>query len=754
MEDVDPDPHKRQETKELLNVVIDELKNIGLILARQDERIDALSKAKDRARPQDCDSVSVAESEALHLTDSISSNSTVSISSTISTELRTGFILQEGLTRYNLNAVPAWSPFYGTHLMQGEGPETAEDAIRNSEWTAVLGHCWRIPHDNRINFCFRTGMSGPESVSRVQKFLSDYHRPVPYLPKGDIFNVWDWFDTGLSAYWYPGMQASTTPLRFPHWLAGGSSKDSDQFPLSTMVAPWRRVINMQGLTSLTICDGSVNPQELRDDDLCPILSETKVSFFQEPMDEVLWRAVKCHLRCMRISESEHTALETKGWMLFHITFYEILQSQAGEELLELWPCGELHSDKYRKGRPRKIRESTLTIIATPSMELPGPKSRSIYWTILCMRPHHFPHLPYSESRDDLSRKRTHEMIDEMSDLVYGNLLIVIGRWEQIACYMEGLLAEKNGLLDPEYHDSLLTDDATFTRSKKYFWAIEFLIEAETSVLDNINQAKRFLEIMNSNPPSGEVARRMFLMRLRKHNTAIQKLEIIRKGFVKKKEEAKALRDGLFSASAVMESRASTQLGENIKILTYVSIFFLPITVCTSFWSMSDSLFSLSSLAIVTPLVALATYAIVLNLDRIIQIFIPLTPATPIPPTSLVRNFINRQIHRMQQDQSAIWKERGEAFEKSKLLGKSGRRPSRWRVLQFTIRGILLPFWNTSVIIFVFLLHLLLSCRKGRRQRMDDELMPTSSRNLGDVEVQVQVDVSVEKGWASIAASTL
>lgn len=161
-----------------------------------------------------------------------------------------------------------------------------------------------------------------------------------------------------------------------------------------------------------------------------------------------------------------------------------------------------------------------------------------------MRPHHFPHLPYSESRDDLSRKRTHEMIDEMSDLVYGNLLIVIGRWEQIACYMDGLLAEKNGLLDPEYHDSLLTDDATFTRSKKYFWAIEFLIEAESSVLDNINQARRFVELMNSNPPSEAVARRMFVMRLKKHNTAIQKLEIIREGFMKKKEEAKALRDGV------------------------------------------------------------------------------------------------------------------------------------------------------------------------------------------------------------------
>jgi hypothetical protein len=136
------------------------------------------------------------------------------------------------------------------------------------------------------------------------------------------------------------------------------------------------------------------------------------------------------------------------------------------------------------------------------------------------------------------------MIDEMSDLVHGNLLIVIGRWEHIACYMEGLLAEKNGLLDPEYHDSLLTDDAMFTRSKKYFWAIEFLIEAETSVLDNINQARRFVELMNSNPPSEEVARRMFVMRLRKHNTAIEKLDSLRKGFVKKQEEAKALRDGV------------------------------------------------------------------------------------------------------------------------------------------------------------------------------------------------------------------
>jgi predicted HD phosphohydrolase len=56
---------------------------------------------------------------------------------------------------------------------------------------------------------------------------------------------------------------------------------------------------MQGLTSLSIADNSLNTDELTDNDLCPFLSETKASFFQEPMDEVIWRAVRYHLRCMR-----------------------------------------------------------------------------------------------------------------------------------------------------------------------------------------------------------------------------------------------------------------------------------------------------------------------------------------------------------------------------------------------------------------------------------------------------------------------
>lgn len=170
-----------------------------------------------------------------------------------------------------------------------------------------------------------------------------------------------------------------------------------------------------------------------------------------------------------------------------------------------------------------------------------------------MRPHRFPHPYYSENRDDLARGIEHEMLDDMSGIVHKSLQTVIDKWEEIADYFDGLLVEKNGLLNPDYHDSLLTDDGAFTRSKKYFWAIEFLKEAETSILDNINQAGQFLDLLKANPPSSEVARRAYTIRLRKHHITIQKLKVLKRRFRQKQSEAKAMRDGVRYAIPVYES---------------------------------------------------------------------------------------------------------------------------------------------------------------------------------------------------------
>jgi hypothetical protein len=144
------------------------------------------------------------------------------------------------------------------------------------------------------------------------------------------------------------------------------------------------------------------------------------------------------------------------------------------------------------------------------------------------------------------------MLDDMSDLVHKSLLTVVSKWEEIGEYFDNLLVEKKGLLDPDYHDSLLTDDGAFTRSKKYFWAIEFLKEAESSVLDNVNQAGRFIDLLNANPPAMKMPRTAFAMRVKKQHLVLQKLESLRTRFRNKQDEAKALRDGVGKTYLALE----------------------------------------------------------------------------------------------------------------------------------------------------------------------------------------------------------
>lgn len=160
----------------------------------------------------------------------------------ISTKLRTGRILYEALVRYNLNAVPSWSCLYGTHLMRGQGPETMDDSLRNIEWTSIVGECWKIPYDNRIDLCFRAPMDDNMAVLRVRNFMSYFHKPGIAHQKGEHFNVWDWFDTGISAYWYPGKSSPTLPIESSGWSLHVETEGAESYLVSTMVAPWRRIM--------------------------------------------------------------------------------------------------------------------------------------------------------------------------------------------------------------------------------------------------------------------------------------------------------------------------------------------------------------------------------------------------------------------------------------------------------------------------------------------------------------------------------
>jgi len=170
----------------------------------------------------------------------------------------------------------------------------------------------------------------------------------------------------------------------------------------------------------------------------------------------------------------------------------------------------------------------------------------------------------------------------------------------------------------------------------------------------------------------------------------------------------------------------------------------------SIWSINDTLFTLSSLTVVVPIVALSTYTIVLNLDNIANFFRPICTYASTSMSSLFRHFIDSQIRGMQHDHTSIWKKRGTAFKKSRVMREGDSRPSQWRILQFALRQVVLNLWCAFTSLNVLVPQALGGLRRGRPA---DHFLGAPLGHLGDVRVQVQVDVNVETTQAAPESET-
>ncbi|KAE9367438.1 hypothetical protein N431DRAFT_291415, partial [Stipitochalara longipes BDJ] len=195
----------------------------------------------------------------------------------------------------------------------------------------------------------------------------------------------------------------------------------------------------------------------------------------------------------------------------------------------------------------------------------------------------------------------------------------------------------------EQYNRLLFEDENFTRPGKFFWIIGCLGELIVCIADNVNQWDLYQEarvqplldkpnfaylldaacvqrapfISDEEDAKFRAKRRNEFENLVKSAQKQQdRLKNLQTQFENKLERAKILRDGLFSASALVESRESTRLGQNVKLLTYVSIFYLPLAFCAALWAIPNIQEKATEVPFIvtTIIVGAVTYAIVFNID--------------------------------------------------------------------------------------------------------------------------------------------
>lgn len=160
------------------------------------------------------------------------------------------------------------------------------------------------------------------------------------------------------------------------------------------------------------------------------------------------------------------------------------------------------------------------------------------------------------------------------------------------------------MFSPRLRDKLLFEDSHFTYSRRYFWAyntlgvinegIKSMRAAYLSAFTKDFWAGRHPTLWPhpspDSPDGRDYAARMDALR-QELESAVAELQVTHDKNEGTRTEIRSLREQLFSGSSVKESRRGVEQGDNIKILTSVSMIFLPLTFVVVRLNPSTSPFS-------------------------------------------------------------------------------------------------------------------------------------------------------------------
>ncbi|KAL2025889.1 hypothetical protein VTO58DRAFT_103072 [Aureobasidium pullulans] len=358
---------------------------------------------------------------------------------------------------------------------------------------------------------------------------------------------------------------------------------------------------------------------------------------------------------------------------FTLCWYKAQDDHGQKDLSELWPSGPLYvsEDPSRRSTGRGF----CLAARYPSDENSARTTQR--WAC-------YIHTSGCLIGCEEFEKILHEPLLELplticifTSIALGN---IICDWQSLLTYMESLVAVHTTIVNPEMHDQLLFDDEQFSRSRLYFWMLSSLATFIHMMEETKLICERLEKYVQELYPDTSRLSDQETKASRAMEPHINSLVQATKRATTLQERVKALRDGLFNASGVLESRAANRLSENVKLLTYVSIFYLPLAFCASLWSTTDT-FSWNGLKLAMVLTAVITYLVTFNLNQLV---------------SLSRSVYNvgkkKIVKSMTESENDDWKKRGARFGQFRPP-RSKPQPSEWLLLWYLSEAIFAPIWT-------------------------------------------------------------
>ena len=208
----------------------------------------------------------------------------------------------------------------------------------------------------------------------------------------------------------------------------------------------------------------------------------------------LWDHLDYHLQCKRRGTTTNPySIAHNG---FHTSFYEVREITEWTTP-DIWKHGPLY------GHPlgwhfKKCAYTIYRPVLTDTMDVgTSDLGTNQHWTLLVLSPNSFfddkqTSFPMSASSPGRAQALGFTLgkltqLGAEVHLIGLGLERITARWAEFLSYFDYILDGGDSLMKPTEHDNLLFDDGAFSRSRRYFWAIDCLSEFDVSITDNIVQ---------------------------------------------------------------------------------------------------------------------------------------------------------------------------------------------------------------------------------------------------------------------------